>query len=72
MVEDIRKQIVRVPFSPFAIRMSDGQEYAVPTVDHIYITPRGFSVVVADHSGSVVLLPVPHMSGLHYQGNGAE
>ena len=70
MIDDIRKQVKRIPFVPFSIRMSDGQEYPVPTVDHIYITPTGRRVIVADDEGVTVLLPVLHMSGIKQQKNG--
>lgn len=71
LIDDIRKLMARVPFESFVIRMSDGQEYPVPTLDHVFVTPTGFSVVVSDDKGSVVILPVRHMSGLRYQENGA-
>jgi hypothetical protein len=71
MIADIRKQIARVPFEPFSIRTSDGHEYPVPTVDHIYITPTQRRIVVADDEGVVVLIPVLHISRIRHKENGA-
>jgi len=52
MIDELRKQLARVPFIPFLVRTSDGHEYSVPTVDHAYITPRGNRVIVTDDKGT--------------------
>lgn len=70
MIDEIRKQLQRVPFTPFSIRTSDGQEYAVPTVDHAYITPRGNRVIVTDDQGTVAILGPLHINGVIQQPNG--
>jgi len=46
MIADVRERLEKVPFVPFVIRTSDGHEYAVPTVDHAFITLLGNRVVV--------------------------
>ena len=57
MVGDVRKHLEITPFVPFTIRTADGREYAVPTIDHIYLPPVGGRVVVSDDEGVVVVLP---------------
>jgi hypothetical protein len=64
MVGDIRKHLEMTPFVPFSIQTTDGQEYAVPTIDHIYLPPVGGRVVVSDDKGAVVVLPGLLISGL--------
>jgi len=72
MVDDIRKLVDRRPFMPFTIRMSDGQQYPVPSTDHIHFSPRGTRVFVSDDSDdSVAILPVLHVSGVIEQSNGS-
>jgi len=61
MIDEIRKRMLRVPFVPFLVATSDGHEYAVPTADHAFITPRGNRVVVVDDEGTTaVTRPVAH------------
>jgi len=64
MTGDIRKHLEITPFVPFAVRTADGREYAVPTIDHIYVPPRGGRVVISDDSGVVVVLPGLLISGI--------
>jgi hypothetical protein len=64
MTGDIRKHLEQKPFVPFAIRMADGREYPVPTLDHVYLPPGGGRVVVSDDEGVVIVLPALLMSGL--------
>lgn len=70
MIADIRKHLAVAPFSPFAIRTADGQEYPVPTLDHIYLPPGGQRVVVSDDQGIVAVLPALLISGLIHRGTG--
>jgi len=71
MIDEIRKQLARVPFVPFSVRTSDGHEYSVPTVDHAYITPRGNRVIVTDDKGTVAILGPLHIQSMIEQSNGA-
>lgn len=71
MIADIRDRCARAPFSPFSIRTSDGHEYPVPAVDHIYFPPGGRRVVVSDDKGIVSILTPLHISGVIEQPNGA-
>jgi hypothetical protein len=71
MIDEIRKQLERVPFLPFSVRTSAGHEYAVPTVDHAYITPRGNRVIVTDDKGTVAILGPLHINSVIEQPNGA-
>ena len=64
MIGDIRKHLDITPFVPFSIRTADGHEYRVPTIDHIYLPPRGTRVVISDDAGIVVVLPGLLISGL--------
>ena len=64
MIADIRKHMDVSPFVPFRIRTTDGQEYPVPTIDHIYLPPGSSRVVVSDDEGIVAVLPSLHISGL--------
>jgi hypothetical protein len=64
MIGDIRKHLQITPFIPFSVRLADGGEYAVPTVDHIYLPPTGGRVVISDDQGIVVVLPGLMITGL--------
>jgi hypothetical protein len=64
MTGDIRKHLEETPFVPFSVRTTDGREYPVPTVDHIYLPPTGGRVVISDDEGVVIVLPGLHISGL--------
>ena len=63
MIDDIRDHRGATPFQPFALRMADGREYPVPTVDHIWLPPGGRSVLVANDRGGTVSLPVQFVTG---------
>jgi hypothetical protein len=71
MIADVLKQLARVPFVPFSIRTSDGHEYPVPTLDHIWLPPGGNRVLVSDDEGVVAILTPLHISGVVQQPNGA-
>ncbi len=64
MIADIKKHVQITPFKPFSIRMSDGQEYSVQTIDHIFFPPSGGRVIVEDDDGAVADLPALHITGL--------
>ena len=64
MTGDIRKHLEVTPFVPFIVRTSDGREYPVPTIDHIYLSPSGGQVVISDEAGMVVVLPGLMINGL--------
>lgn len=66
MIGDIRKHLEITPFVPFSVRLADGREYPVPTIDHIYLPPTGGRVVISDDQGIVVVLPGLLISGLVY------
>ena len=71
MIDEIRRRVERVPFVPFSVRTSDGHEYSVPTVDHVFITPRGNRVIVVTDDGSSALLGALHINSLVDQPNGS-
>ena len=71
MIANVRKRLDRIPFVPFIIRTSDGHEYAVPTVDHAKISPRGHRVVVfTDEDATAILGPIHVNSIIDQQPNG--
>jgi hypothetical protein len=70
MIGDIRKHLEQTPFVPFSVRTADGHEYAVPTVDHIWLPPGGRRVAISDDRGVVVVLPSLMISGLVHSSNG--
>ena len=71
MIADVRRRLDHVPFVPFVIRTSDGHAYAVPTVDHAKISPRGHRVVVfTDEDATAVLGPLHFNSIIDQQLNG--
>jgi hypothetical protein len=71
MIADVREHLDRVPFVPFVVRTSDGQEYSVPTVDHVFITPSGKRVTVIADDGAVAILGPVHINAVVEQPNGA-
>jgi hypothetical protein len=64
MIVDVRERLERAPFVPFIVRTSDGHDYAVPTVDHAFITPKGNRVIVVADDGGVAVLGPIHISGI--------
>ncbi|PYJ61014.1 MAG: hypothetical protein DME71_05055 [Verrucomicrobia bacterium] len=70
MVADVHERLDRVPFVPFLIRTSDGHEYSVPTVDHVFITPRGNRVIVVADNGATAVLGPLHINSVVDQPNG--
>ena len=70
MIEDIRRRLGSRPFVPFSVRTADGDEYPVPTIDHVWLPPGGRRVVISDDSGITVVLPALMISGLVHAGNG--
>ena len=71
MIADLRDRCDKAPFVPFTIRTSDGHDYAVPTIDHIYFPPGDRRVVVANDKGIVSILTPLHITGIIEQANGA-
>ena len=67
MIDEIRKRLDRLPFTPFSVRTSDGHEYAVPTVDNAFITPRGNRAVGVDDDGATAVLGPLHINGINEQ-----
>jgi len=70
MIADVRERLEKVPFVPFVIRTSDGHEYAVPTMDHAFITPRGNRVVVVADNGATNVLGPLHINSIVDQPDG--
>ena len=70
MIADVRERLEKVPFVPFVIRTSGGHEYAVPTVDHAFITPRGNRVVVVADNGATNVLGPLHINSIVDQPDG--
>ncbi|PYL23351.1 MAG: hypothetical protein DMF44_08250 [Verrucomicrobia bacterium] len=70
MIVDVRERLDRVPFVPFLIRTSDGDEYSVPTVDRAFITPRGNRVIVVADNGATAVLGPLHINSVIDQPNG--
>jgi len=70
VIDEIRKQLHRVPFLPFVVLTSDGHEYSVPTADHAFITPRGNRVIVIGHEGTVNILGPLRINAVIQQANG--
>ena len=64
MMDQIRKRMRQVPFTPFLIRTSDGREYFVPTLDHALMSPRGNRIVVFDDEGTSAVLGPLHINGI--------
>jgi hypothetical protein len=59
---------------PFTIKMTDGNQYAVPHRDFIFLPPRATYVIVVDQEdpdAGFDVLPMRTMTGLHQAGNGA-
>jgi hypothetical protein len=60
VIPRIRELLHAAPFEPFAVRTSDGRQYAVPTPDHAAVHPTAPRVIVfLDNGGQI------DISGLH-------
>jgi hypothetical protein len=57
-IEDIRKRLTGA-FTPFTLRTSDGEKFAVPHREFIFVTSR--RVVIADQKGYVNVLDPLHI-----------
>lgn len=55
----IRQRVSRGGFRPFALRTSDGREYAVRHPERVLIGPR--SVAVLDRDGEIVTVDALHV-----------
>jgi hypothetical protein len=64
MIADVRELMGRRPFTPFAVRTTDGREYKVPTVDHIWITPERKRIAIAIENDAVALLGGLHIAAV--------
>ncbi len=70
MIADVRERLEKVPFVPFVIQTSDGNEYSVPTVDHAKISPRGHRVVVFTDEDATAILGPLHINRIIAQPDG--
>ena len=71
MTGNIRKHLQITPFVPFRVRTSDGREYPVASIDHIYLPQSGGRVVISDDQGVVVVLPGLMITGLVHANGGS-
>ena len=56
MTDDVRKHTHAVPFVPFLIKTSDGQQYRVKHPDYVAFSPKGGRIVVfADEEATTTL-----------------
>jgi hypothetical protein len=58
-LEAIRRRVSGGGFQPFALRTSDGREYAVRHPEMILVAPR--SVAVVDRDGEIVTVDALHI-----------
>ena len=58
-LESIRRRISGGGFQPFALRTSDGCEYAVRHPELVLVAPR--SIAVVDRDGEIVTLDALHI-----------
>ncbi|HXP59894.1 MAG TPA: hypothetical protein VN829_05335 [Dongiaceae bacterium] len=61
-VELIRQRVSGGGFKPFALRTSDGREYAVRHPELVLVAPR--SIAVVDREGEIVFLDALHIVGI--------
>jgi hypothetical protein len=61
-LERIRQRVAGGGFRPFAVRTSDGREYAVRHPEWVLVGPR--SLAVLDRDGEIVTLDPLHVVGL--------
>ncbi len=65
MLDGIREAMHRVPFEPFWIELTSGEELPVPHPDHIFVGRT--RVVVEDDRGVMNVLSPPHMTRIRWQ-----
>ncbi len=71
-LERIRQRVSGGGFHPFAVRTSDGREYAVRHPEMVLVAPRSLAVV--DRDGEIVTLDALHIvaiKNLRARTNGA-
>ncbi len=61
-LELIRRRLTGGGFHPFALRTSDGREYAVRHPERVLLAPRSLAVV--DRDGEIVTLDPLHIVGV--------
>jgi hypothetical protein len=64
MVEEIRKAIHATPFVPFTVALSDGRRLRVPTVDHVFLSPKGSSLHIYPDDDHVVWVSTLHVTSI--------
>ena len=57
IIEEIRELRYAKPFVPFKIRTVEGQEFLVPSFDHVGTPPGGTRVIIPDDDGTFTFLP---------------
>ncbi len=56
MTDEVRKRTNAVPFLPFLIKTSDGNQYRVKHPDYVAISPKGGRIVVfADEEATTTI-----------------
>lgn len=70
MIKEIEELASRVPFEPFSIQTSDGGQYRVPTLDHIWFPPGTRRVGVLSDKGAIAILAPLHISSITKLVNG--
>ena len=61
MIEEIRRLLEQVPFQPFSIVTSSGQQYHVKSSDHIHLGPGAKVIGVYHDDGTLSVLSPLHM-----------
>ena len=56
IIEEIRELRYAKPFVPFKIRTVDGQEFLVPSFDHIGTPPGGTRIVIPNDDDTFTFL----------------
>ncbi len=61
MIEEIRRLLEQVPFRPFTIVTSSGQQYVVKSLDHITLGPTAKQVGIWHDDGTLSVLSPLHI-----------
>jgi hypothetical protein len=62
--EEIRERVSRRPFKPFTVRLADGMEIDVPSLDHVHLHPSGRTLFIHLDRGGTKIIDVALVTAL--------
>jgi len=65
--QEIQERLEERPFKRFKVRLADGAELEVPTLDHAHLHPRGRTLFVHLNTGGTKIIDVALVTALEVE-----